>query len=74
MTMKKFFTTIFEEITAADAQGMHYLLAAIATLVLVVRYAVWRQFDALYGGFVITFWGTAIGNEKINTPSTPPPE
>lgn len=64
--MPKSLENIFESITSADAQGMHYVLAAIATSVVILRYAFARQFDIPYATFCITFWGTAIGNEKLN--------
>ncbi len=51
---------------------VHYGLAALGTLVVIVVYVVARHFDVTFGGFVASMWVTAVGNDKINMPPTPP--
>ena len=51
---------------------VHYGLAALATLILIVVFAVTRTFNGEFGAFTVGMWTTALANDKVNMPSAPP--
>ncbi len=50
---------------------VHYGLAALATMVVIVVYASSHKFDIGFAGFVTGMWTTAVANDKINMPAEP---
>jgi hypothetical protein len=48
---------------------MHYALAALGTLVIIVVYLVHSTFSVGFAGFDVGLWTTAIGNDKLNMPA-----
>jgi hypothetical protein len=52
-----------------NASQVHYGLATCFTLEAMVRYWLDKHVDASTAGFLIGFWGTAVANDRYNTPS-----
>jgi len=50
----------------------HYGLAFVGTLIVFGIYLVTSRFDAGFSTFVGGMWITAVGNDKLNMPATPP--
>ena len=50
------------------AQQLHYGLCVLATLACIGRYVL-GTFDVGFGAWVIAFWGVAVANDRLNTPT-----
>lgn len=47
---------------------LHYMLAALGTVVVLVMYILTQKFDVGFASFVSGMWVTAVGNDKMNMP------
>jgi len=51
-----------------SASQLHYGLATAATLALIYKFVATGHADTTFSGFVVGFWGTAVANDRLNTP------
>ncbi len=47
----------------------HYIFAVIGTLIVFYKFIILTKADITMCGFVFSLWGTAITNDKLNTPN-----